>query len=210
MHFWIDKRSSYGIGRPGMGGIASYQPRGVHVGGSARSNQYVKSFHPRNRHIDNLRQIPRQHNNSSASSQMHLNQHQVPVHPHEDLRVEMTENIRNNHWLPIQIICAICVMLATTLIVLKLYYDNEMTSLHVLLFILISLILFISTITLFILRIRQSSQILLQRENQNDNFEIVIDQGIVEESPPPPYNVAISKAQYFLTPPPSYEKINVT
>ena len=133
-----------------------------------------------------------------------------------------------NHWLPIQIIGAICIILAITLVILKLYYDNELSGWQLLYFISVSILFLLSTTLISILRMRK-------RPRQTDNFTENVLNGVttmnnqvtlqshiigpeIEIDPPPPYAVAIKIPDkqfshgynsHSSTPPPSYEKINI-
>lgn len=136
-----------------------------------------------------------------------------------------------NQWLPIQIICGLCMILAITLVLLKLYFEEYMTGFQVLSLILMSFVLLVLTILLSLLRSRRkrplSSQLhpqsLVESQaqttiNSNGQQQTVIVQAPATCEPPPPYALALTlpekqsdiKIQTTLTtPPPSYEKINI-
>lgn len=266
MHFWIDKRSSYGIGHNRMAGLTSYHHRNrirsksiitpqiairPHPIPSTSHHQNAKSHQHRNRHVE---PDHRPNTTTSRTEQhsitippqvpsipMHLNSQYVPVihsvYPREEVSinhlVESTESTRSNgiiyHWLPIQIICVICISLAIAFLVLKLYFDNEVTGLHVLSFGSICIAFLMCTTTISILRMRKTQYTLRQRlqndiftgtavDSLNHNQIIMQSHCDVSTEPPPPYNVAINLPdkqstlqinKQSLTPPPSYEKINI-
>jgi hypothetical protein len=256
MHFWIDKRSSYGIGhnRPGMagGGPSSYQhhrrdhrsrsksivtPQ-IAIRPHPTSSHLPKLHHNRNRHVEGDHRttsttaaaLPST-TESSPQISMHLNQQHIPVihsvYPRNELSVnhvvESSESSRSNgiinHWLPIQIICGICILLAISLVVLKLYYDKSLTGLQFLFFASVSLVFLICTTFSCLIKMRKTHLMLRQRI-QNEIFtETVIEpirlQTYDDDGSPPPYNVAINLPekprinQHSSTPPPSYEKINI-
>jgi hypothetical protein len=246
MHFWIDKRSSYGIGHNHHRGISPYHQNQFRRIRSksivtpqirqhpipSTSSQHAKSHH-RNRHTESDQQrlmtIPRiqQHSTTAGNSPavpnvpMHLNQQHIPVihsvYPRDDLPVvlESSESTRSNavinHWLPIQIICVICIILSITLVILKLYFDNEMSELQLLSFGLISIAFLFCTTIISILRMRKN-QLILQGRIQNEIFtETVMSNNQLDT--PPPYNIAIKHSSAYnnrqSSPPPSYDKINI-
>jgi hypothetical protein len=245
MHFWIDKRSSYGIGhnRPGMG-CQSYQPRRIRsksvlipqipIRPPIPSHHIIKSNHHRNRNVDSDHHRPitasrtQQHSTTSSQVQSIPIQHVPVIHsvyPRDELSVVNhvvdSENTRSdgviNHWLPLQIICGICIMFATALVLLKLYFDNEMTGVQLLSFGSISIAFLICTTTISILRMRKNR---LNLSRRNEVFtETIIEpmgqqitiqlQSCGSLEPPPPYNVAINLPEKQSSPPPSYEKIHI-
>lgn len=157
MHFWIDKRSNYGIGQNrSMAGL-SHQHRRIRSKSivtpvrPSTSQPYAKSHH-RNRHLD-LDHRPTaariQHSTPESSvlqlTPHPLSSHHVPVihsvYPREELSINMNGSIVSsrsnfiaNQWLPIYLKGGICVATALTLLTLKLYYDNNLTGLQLLTF----------------------------------------------------------------------------
>lgn len=218
------------------------------------SHQHAKSHHHRNRHAESDRPNGtriQQHSTTESSLQapnipMHLNQqHSIVIHsvyPRDQLLIsaaEPSESNRNgnviNHWLPIQIICGICIIaVAITLIIFylsyNLYFDNEMTGLQLLSFLSVSIafLLFSALSCTFCSKTWLKSQLRIQHneiftetviepmDNQTTMQSHFSTSLLVE--PPPPYNLAISfkvpekqstaNINLSSTPPPSYEKIN--
>lgn len=119
-----------------------------------------------------------------------------------------------NHWLPVKIICAICILLATTLLILKLYFDNDLMQLSI--FGMISLIFLICISTISILRMRRNHILTrtIQHEfPQIENRNQLLVQPHSENSPPSYGEIFYGEKQLFdqiSTPPPSYETINIT
>lgn len=130
MHFWIDKRSNYGIGHNrSMAGFA-YQHRRVRAKSivtpirqhpppiPSTSHQHAKTHHPhhhRNRHAE-YEQRPRLHQSTSENTQSTsnpLNQHHIPVihdvYPRDELVINHVvdntdvENRIPINWLPVYI-----------------------------------------------------------------------------------------------------------
>lgn len=307
MHFWIDKRSSYGFGhyqRPGMAGFGYYprRNRAAKAGGAnapaphslsssnAAGSSSSSSSQPSSRQTNVVAQssassASAQHQQGKTTNHHHhhhhhrshhhhrnqrgeaalgadvelqqdfidnssdLDSHHVPVvhsmYPNDDLtaasHLHDTSSRHNenggggsllaNQWLPIQIICGLCMILAITLVLLKLYFESYMTGFQVLSLILMSFVLLILTTLLSLLRTRRkrpSSQ--LQRHSLVESqLQSSITSGsqqqqqtvIVQSSPPPatcepppPYALALTLPEKqsdinSTTPPPSYEKINI-
>jgi hypothetical protein len=203
--------------------------------------QYAKSNQHRNhRNPDpstNLRHGQQQSTSEhtvAITNSLHLNSQHVPVihsvYPRNEITInnivtDSTESTRSNgfhsSW-QIQIIGGLCIFLAITLVILKLYYDNELTGLQLLYFIVVTILFLISTTTISILRILR-----MRRQNfagERRVIEPVNNQMTLQSlgdglEPPPPYAVAINFPEkhypngynndHASTPPPSYEKINM-
>lgn len=252
MHFWIDKRSSYGIGHNRSLAGLSYQHRRIRtkpIVVPARQNcstgapsSFAKPHnHHRNRQMDfdhrstaaRLNQINSQHQtseNSALPNSHHLSTQQVPaihsVYTRHELPVshlvDPIENSRScvgNYWLPIYLKGGICVTTALTLLTLKLYYDNVLTAIQLLIFGSTSLILMTFIVTITLLRMRRMRNQSVQRENIEPVIQPVIINQMTTQSidgcidHPPPYAVAVTFPEKHATincsPPPSYEKINI-
>jgi hypothetical protein len=235
MHFWIDKRSSYGMGHN----------RNVHAGFSYQ-NRRLRSkalmnpvrnpipsgpkHNQRNRQTDHEHQsrptsIPQQSRTQprvdNISQIQSIPTQYVPVvhNVYENILTPPVQvgspEIAINHWLPVKIICAICILLATILLILKLYFDNEMMQLSIIG--MISLVLLICILTISILRMRRN-HILARTIHDfpvaNRNQMIVQPHGESAVVPPPSYGEIFFGEKQILdqisTPPPSYETINIT
>lgn len=294
MHFWIDKRSSYGFGhyqRPGMAGFGYYprRNRAAKAGGgnapaphslsssnaagsssssssqpSSASSHQLQGKTTNHHHHHHHRAHHHHHRNQRGGvalgadvelqqdfidNSSDLDSHHVPVvhsmypnddltaasHPH-DTTSRHNENggggsLLANQWLPIQIICGLCMILAITLVLLKLYFESYMTGFQVLSLILMSFVLLILTTLLSLLRTRRKrpSPQLQRHSLVESQLQSSITSGsqqqqqtvIVQSSPPPatcepppPYALALTLPEKqsdinSTTPPPSYEKINI-
>jgi hypothetical protein len=204
MHFWIDKRSSYGIGHNrSMGGV-TYQHRRIRSKSivtpvrqhpppcvPSTSHQHVKSHHQRNRPAEHTADRPRTLHSSSTeipapiSNAPALHAQYVPVihsvYPRDELPlthvVDSIESSRSltNHWLPIYLKGGICVAMAIVLVTLKLYYDNDLNGFQLITFGSMSIVIVIFTVTISFLRSRKS-QVLRNQRDVNDNFtELMIE-----------------------------------
>lgn len=233
MHFWIDKRQStnYGVGanRHMSAGLPSYQPRRVRskalpirppVPNASKTNNH------RNRQIDSrAARIPQSVTVESGSltPSTYLNQQYVPVihsvYPRDE--VSVVEISENNHWLPVKIICTICILLASLLLILKFYFDNELTGLQLSIFGIVSLIILTCFLTIYILRIRKTHSISSHRAGNDIRTDEVNNQILMQlhfQGSPPSYEeiVAISLPEKaspvhhtITTPPPSYDNIHI-
>lgn len=286
MHFWIDKRSSYGLGhyqRPGMSGFGYYprRTRAAKTGGTTPPAPHSQQSSASSSSAAGSSSQPRQHIAPSSSAQHgkptnHHHHHHHRSHHHRNQRSEtaltadvelqqdfadldshhvvhsmfqpddMTTShpleatarngsnggsIMSNQWLPIQIICGLCMILAITLVLLKLYFESYMTGFQVLSLILMSFVLLILTTLLSLLRTRRkrpstSSQLqrhsLVESQVQSSITSGSQQQTVIVQSsppsatcePPPPYALALTLPEKqsdikITTPPPSYEKINI-
>jgi hypothetical protein len=280
MHFWIDKRSTYGLGqlqRPGGISGFGYQPRrnrnktshpqnntpqttsstsmatssttrqqNIAPSTSSSNNHQGKStnHHHHHHHHHHHRTRNNQHRAGDGvglqdilieestphnPNSMDLNSHHVPVsvYPNDDITthptIDSTSSRTNgvNQWLPIQIICGLCMILAITLVLLKLYFESYMTGFQVLSLILMSFVFLILTSLLSLLRSRRkrpssqdTSSQMQSTINSHHNNQAVIVQATPPSEPPPPYALALTLPEKqsdikISTPPPSYEKINI-
>lgn len=255
MHFWIDKRSNYGIGHNrnmaqpfGL----SYQHRRIrnkaivtpirqHPPPSApsTSHQHAKSHnshHHRSRHAESAptRTQPITENSPSSSTALPVNHHNIPIHSVYPNRIELpinhvvesTESVGSAsgsisvNW-PIYLKFAFeALFLLFVLVALKFCINNELTVAQLVCFGFMSIIFFMLTTTISILRMRKNR--LYDQGEPNDNLAETITEPAIPNQmtmqtyhtePPPPYAVAInfpekqSAAPYKIheSPPPSYD-----
>lgn len=228
MHFWIDKRSSYGHNRMGHG-VISYHNRRIRSKSlvtpqivrphpiPTSSHQHAKT-HQRNRQVKPDQRIthatPPIQQQSFSQVPMQLNSHHIPVvhsvYPREEVSINVmeSENSRNtgviNQWLPIQIICSVILM---SLVILRFFFDGS-TDMQIL-SIGSMFIALLCTTAFSILRMRRNRNILWQNENFTESVVEPLSQNPDDDVDvscdlPPAYHLVINQ-----TPPPSYEKINI-
>jgi hypothetical protein len=275
MHFWIDKRSSYGLGqhsRPsGMGSGFGYQPRrnrktnsqqtssssSSSATSSAQRQQTVapstSSLNSQGK-MTNNRQLPHHHHHHHHRHRGRNQQHsgddvalqniliedeesttqnanslmsnsQIPavlpvyldnvIATHQTIESTCIQTTAVNHWLPIQIICGLCMILAITLVLLKLYFESYMTGFQVVSLILISIVFLILTTLISLLQSRRKrlSQLQTTLNSHNGQTAALVQTTELLDSPPP-YALALSLPEKqseieISSPPPSYEKINI-
>lgn len=234
MHFWIDKRSSYGIGhnRSMTAGMPYQHRRARSKSLAIQARQHApsgspQSVEPQRSTSQRTQEQSSTQNATPANLVRSLNAQHVPVihsvYNRETLPVnhfvDSLESSRSNgltnHWLPIYLKSGICIALTITLLALKLFYDNEIKVLHLILLggaliVLLTLSILISTIRL--------------RRAQNVTFTTTImepaeinqttTQSILNElDEPPPYAIAVRLPEKHFnlheSPPPPYEKINI-
>jgi len=159
----------------------------------------------------------------------------IPVHsvyPRDEMLpvnhvVDTSDDTRNSltmHWIPIYLKFAICITMAIILVILKLYYDNELTQLQLVTFVTLSVVFLVCTTFMSLWRIRKSRLMFAQlAAAQNDFLEANVEPvTIVTRSlssdgmgDPPPYSIAIqfpekhSKIKADSSPPPAYDKIAI-
>ncbi|CRK93978.1 CLUMA_CG007504, isoform A [Clunio marinus] len=259
MHFWIDKRSNYGIGyNRSMAGL-SYQHRRLRSKSlvtpmrqytsspPSTSQHHLKSHHLHYHHRHRLGDFEQhrlppplraQHSsneNRSNASSFQANNYPTPVihsvHPRDESTINHVDDLihntrRNsviNNWLPIYLKGVICITTAIILLALKLYYDNELTTLQLVTFCSMSILFMVFTTIISLLRIGRN------RLTRSENFhEQIIEPSTMASNQittqsnncdtielPPPYHVALTlpdKNSSFKceeSPPPSYDKINI-
>lgn len=121
----------------------------------------------------------------------------------------------SNQWLPIYLKFGICCCMAIILIVLKLYYDNELTKLQLLTFGTMTIIFLAFSTTVSILKMHKNRMLL--PEASSAATEVIVDPVLVQldnnqdmSDNPPPYNIAIKfpeKISHYSEAPPAYDKI---
>lgn len=244
MHFWIDKRSSYGMGHNRSMAGFSHQHRRMRSKSivtpirqhppsiPSTSQQQFKTI----LHINNMRppstHQPRREAPQSSSNSIQLNPHHVPVvhsvYPRDELPithvVESLESSRRNkacdNWPLYLKIGFEALFLLFALVALKFCYNNELTAPQLIVFSILSIMFFVLTTTISILRMRKNR--MFRQRIQHEHFSNPTVQAMPAQvhivdniEPPPPYAIAVhlpekQSTPYKLreTPPPSYEKIN--
>lgn len=239
MHFWIDKRSNYGIGQNRSLTGLSYPNRRVRNKPMlapcrppvpcvpSTSHQHSKSLHPPRTRPSAPENVPV----AAPAQSIALNIHHVPViHPvyvsMEHLQVnhvvESSEHTSHELTLkrcfPIYLKCVLCVSIMLTLLTVKFYEDNNRAGLFWLLaaFGSVSLLLLLLPIMLTNCVCERKRRTTISQNEvvlnpTRNNQEATHD--IESLEPPPPYAVAVKLAdKAFIpqeSPPPSYEKINI-
>lgn len=238
MHFWIDKRatfggrSNFGLGHNRSMAGMGYQHRRM------RSKSLVTpirqfpppsvpstSHHPKSYHVQHQhRQRHVAPETAPALNAISLNSHHVPVvhSVYPELAVnhtDSTDGITNETPLRrcffVYLKCVLCITILMVFLTVKLYEDNNQIGLIWLLttFGSICLVLFLLCFTKrrAPLATNQPSRVGLESNTRvPHNHELIIHDESPE--PPPPYAVAVKlNEKAFITkesPPPSYDKIN--
>lgn len=190
MHFWIDKSRGNGLNN---------RPPNAHMGHHHFSNSGPNGNRRIPRHVK--RTVERQERSPNQTQPQ--SQANIPVHsvyPDHELENNRTENVAKK--LPVYtiILFLICLMFASTLLLLKIFY-NEMNSLQLSIFGVIFLVYLICLIIVLILRKAKNNP-------QNEMHPTTVNEiSMQSQESLPPYAVAINFSEKDFQPPPSYEKL---